>query len=175
MITFKTIAEQHPESVALVFQKHRIQASPNERNLTNAIKIKGELFTYDLADAIDDSLGQQSGFLWGLFESKEKRAIRKAERATKKAEAAELAKANPEAAKKGFSLDKALSILGGVAGVAGAFIAGKNGNSNQAPGNNNLPDPYQSERIMGIDRNMFYILAVLALVTLVLIVRKGRK
>ena len=169
MNSFKTIAEQHPESVALVFKKHFINAEPTERNLTNAITIKGELFTYDLADAIDDSLSQQSGFLWGIFESKEKRAIRKAERASKKEAAAQLAQQNPQLAKKGFTLDKALAILTGVAGVAGGLLGNKNG----AQSNNN-PDNVQTERIFGIERNMFYVLAVLAIITLVLYIRKNK-
>lgn len=164
MKSFRTIAEQHPESVALVFQRHFINAPSTERNLTNAIKIKGEVFAYDLAEAIEN---EQNSFL-GIFESKEKRAAKKAARDAKRAEAAQLAKENPQAAKKGFSLDKALSILNGVAGVAGAVFGNKNANA--ATAENDLA----TDRILGIDRNMFFILAGLALVVLIMVARKSK-
>ena len=174
MSDFKTIAERHPESVALVFQKHHIAAPSNEKNLINAIKIKGEVFTYDLADAIDN---EQSSFL-GLFESKEKRAAKKAARQAKRDEAAKLAKENPEAAKKGFTLDKALNILGSVAGIAGTFLGSKNAASSTTANNGVAsadPEDLRTERILGIDRNMFYVLAVLGIILLFMVIRKAAK
>lgn len=174
MSDFKKIAEQHPDSVALVFQKHFIAAPSNEQNLINAIKIKGEVFTYDLADAIDN---EESKFL-GLFESKEKRAAKKADRQAKREAAAKLAKENPEAAKKGFTLDKALNILGSVAGIAGTFLGNKNGRT-EASGNINDvaadPEDLKTERVLGIDRNMFYVLAVLGIILLFMVIRKAAK
>lgn len=171
MNSFKTIAEQHPESVALVFQKHFINAQPTERNLTNAIKIKGEVFCLDLVDAIE-SKREESNFL-GLFESKEKRAEKKAARIAKREAAAKAAAANPEAAKKGFTLEKALNIFSTVAGAAGSLL---NKGSNTATNNDAADnDPNQTDRILGIDRNMFYVLAVLALIILVMMIRKAKK
>lgn len=170
MNSFKTIAEQHPESVALVFQKHFINAEPTERNLTNAVLIKGEVFCLDLVDLIETKR-EQSNFL-GLFDSKGKRATKKAARIAKREAAAKYAAENPTAAKKGFTLDKALNIFSVVVGAAGNLLGSGTATNNVAGADN---ENLQTDRILGIDRNMFYVLAVLAIIILVMVIRKAKK
>ena len=173
----RTIAEQHPESVALVFEAYGIRAESTPRNLSNAVKIFKQPFVQSLQHAISE----ESNFL-GLFKSKEERQMKKEQRLARKNPVSKLGMVGLDGEQNSLTAEsdvelptergqKSGMLFDGAVKVLNAIRALKYGTRENEDDNRR----YQGDdRILGIHKPLFLALLAISALVVILIIRKQK-